>query len=81
MRLACVIVLCLFGSTDGYANFPIFSQRFTADPSPIVVDGRVYVFCSHDLDGQKWWWMQDFICISSDDLVNWTDHGNGLAGR
>jgi arabinoxylan arabinofuranohydrolase len=76
--LAAVSLTALFmelAATMACANYPIFSQRFTADPAPIVVGDRVYVFCSHDLDGQGWWWMKDFTCISSDDLVNWTDHG------
>ena len=70
-----MLVMGYFSVLPAWANYPIFSQRFTADPSPIIVDGRVYVFCSHDVDGQTWWSMNDFTCISSDDLVNWTDHG------
>ena len=26
------------------ANYVIFSQRFSADPAPIVHDGRVYLY-------------------------------------
>ena len=32
------------------ANYVIFSQRFSADPAPIVHDGRVYLYTSHDKD-------------------------------
>lgn len=31
-----------------FGNYVIFSQRFSADPSPLVHDGRVYVYTTHD---------------------------------
>jgi len=57
------------------ANEIIFSQRFTADPAPLVYKGRVYVYCSHDRNDQHDWNMYDYTCLSSDDMINWTDHG------
>ncbi len=41
----------------------------------VVFDGRIYMYCSHDLDNSTWYDMVDYTVISSDDLVNWTDHG------
>ena len=57
------------------AQNPIFSQRYTADPTGLEYNGRLYLWTSHDIDEQKRYWMNDITCISSTDLKNWTDHG------
>lgn len=57
------------------AENPVFTQRFTADPSGLEYNGRLYLYTSHDLDNQGGYDMVDFTCISTDDMVNWTDHG------
>jgi arabinoxylan arabinofuranohydrolase len=48
---------------------------FTADPSAKVFGDRVYVYTSHDADGQTDFDMVDYHAFSSDDMVNWRDHG------
>lgn len=60
------------------SNPIIFSQRYTADAAVIVYDGRVYVYGSHDVKGQDGFKMDGYTCFSSDDLLNWTDHGEVL---
>ena len=57
------------------ANYVIFSQRFSADPAPIVHDGRVYLYTSHDKDQPHGYDMQDWNCLSSSDMTNWRDEG------
>jgi arabinoxylan arabinofuranohydrolase len=58
------------------ADNPIITQRYCADPYAIVHEGRVYVYCSSDEDNIKGYsGLQNYTLISSDDLVNWTDHG------
>ncbi|WP_445734461.1 family 43 glycosylhydrolase [Mariniflexile sp.] len=57
------------------AQNPIISQRYTADPTGLEYNGRLYVWASHDIDGQKRYWMNDITCLSTDDMQNWTDHG------
>lgn len=57
------------------ADNPIISHRFTADPNATVYDGRVYVFCSNDDDNHGSYGLSSYILLSSDDMVNWTDHG------
>jgi hypothetical protein len=57
------------------ANYVIFSQRFSADPAPIVHDGRVYLYTSHDKDHPHGYDMQDWNCLSSSDMVNFRDEG------
>ena len=68
---------------------PIMTQRFGADPYAMVYDGRVYVYMTHDvierdLDGKisqnTYSTINSINCLSSDDMVNWTDHGWIQAG-
>lgn len=63
------------GLTQAFAKNPIVSHVFTADPSADVYDDRVYVFTSHDLDDQTDYAMTDYHVFSSNDMVNWQDHG------
>lgn len=61
----------------GAAQNPIVQTHFTADPAPMVYNGRVYVYTSHDEDEtvDNFFTMLDWRCYSSADMVNWTDHG------
>jgi len=60
---------------NGKARNPLVSHIFTADPSAKVFGDRIYVYTSHDVDGQTNFEMTDYHAFSSDDLVNWQDHG------
>lgn len=60
---------------DGRARNPLITQLFTADPNAVVYGDRVYLYTSHDADGQDNFDMVDYHVFSSDDLVNWQDHG------
>ncbi len=64
------------------AQNPVIRNQFSADPSTRVINGKVYIFPSHDIPtppekpGRKdWFCMEDYHVFSSEDLVNWTDHG------
>ena len=59
------------------AQNPIIQSYFTADPAPMVHDGTVYIYTSHDEDStvNNFFTMYDWRCYSSTDMVNWTDHG------
>jgi arabinoxylan arabinofuranohydrolase len=59
------------------AQNPIVQTYFTADPAPMVHNGTVYVYTSHDEDEtvKNFFTMYDWRCYSSKDMVNWTDHG------
>ena len=66
-------------------NNPLMTQRLGADPYALVYDGRVYIYMTGDVietgvggkpapnSYQK---INTINVISSDDLVNWTDHGS-----
>lgn len=67
-------------------NNPIIAQRFMADPYAIEYKGRVYVYGSNDSGSlykneegkyyrNSYSNIKSINCISSDDMVNWTDHG------
>ncbi|MCK3684684.1 glycoside hydrolase family 43 protein [Maribellus sp. YY47] len=59
------------------AQNPIIQTYFTADPAPMVYDGTVFLYTSHDEDStvNNFFTMYDWRCYSSKDMVNWTDHG------
>lgn len=63
-------------------NNPLYTQRFGADPGWLVYDGRLYVYTTADEFAYKNGQMieNDYSsgyinCLSTADLVNWTDHG------
>ncbi|MDW5288125.1 carbohydrate-binding protein [Formosa sp. PL04] len=68
------IIFILLGHS-GLCQNPVFTQRYTADPTALAHNGRVYIWASHDVDGQNPYQMNDITCMSSADMVNWTDHG------
>ncbi|CBF78721.1 glycoside hydrolase family 43 protein, partial [Aspergillus nidulans FGSC A4] len=60
------------------ADNPIVQDIYTADPAPLVHDGRVYVFTGHDEDSSTWYTMRDWRLFSSADMVNWQHHGSPM---
>jgi arabinoxylan arabinofuranohydrolase len=60
---------------NGRARNPLVSHIFTADPNAVVYGDRVYLYVSHDVDGQDGYDMVDYRGFSSSDMVNWQDHG------
>jgi arabinoxylan arabinofuranohydrolase len=60
------------------ADNPIIQTSYTADPSPLVVNGRVYLYTGHDEDNSTFFTMKEWRVWSSADMVNWTDHGSPL---
>lgn len=60
---------------NSHANMPIIQTRFTADPAPVVIDGKVFLYTTHDEDGARGFEMFDWLLYTSDDMVNWQDHG------
>lgn len=58
---------------------PIIQTKYTADPAPMVYHDTVFLYTSHDEDdsppGQGKFLMRNWLCYTSTDMVNWTDHG------
>ncbi len=83
-KLALLCSTVLLGSAlNSLAQNPIIQTNYTADPAPMVHDGTVYVYTSHDEDVtvNNFFSMNDWKCYSSKDMVNWTDHGTVLSYR
>ena len=66
--LFCISQLC-------NAENPIVQTAFTADPAPLVYNGTVYLYTSHDEDDATGFKMLNWKLYTSTDMVNWTDHG------
>ncbi|MCQ2227899.1 MAG: glycoside hydrolase family 43 protein [Bacteroidales bacterium] len=63
---------------------PIYQQRFGADPYAMVYGDRVYIYMTDDIleydtlgnvKENSYQGIHKINCVSSADLVNWTDHG------
>jgi len=77
-----LILLLFYLSKVVFSQNPIIRDQFTADPSARVFKNRVYVYPSHDIRAPEgkglrkdWFCMEDYHVFSSNDLVNWIDHG------
>jgi hypothetical protein len=69
-------LLILLISAVCFADNPLVSHVYTADPAARVFNGRVYVIATHDQDDQTGYsQLVDYYLFSSDDMVNWQDHG------
>jgi arabinoxylan arabinofuranohydrolase len=60
------------------ADNPIVQTVYTADPAPLVHNGRVYLYTGRDEDNSTYFTMKEWRVWSSADMVNWTDHGSPL---
>ena len=58
-----------------HADNPIIQTKFTADPAPMVYGNTVFLYTSHDEDDAVGFKMFNWMCYSTTDMVNWTDHG------
>lgn len=72
----------LFLIQIGMADNPLILDQFTADPTARVFEGKIYVYPSHDIpvppgSGARpnWFCMEDYHVFSSENLIDWTDHG------
>ncbi|KAJ0306754.1 hypothetical protein COL516b_004548 [Colletotrichum fioriniae] len=70
------VLLCNFGKVQ--ADNPIVQTSYTADPAPLIVDDRVYLFTGHDEDGSTNYDMREWLLFSSADMVNWQHHGSPM---
>ncbi|GAA1973582.1 family 43 glycosylhydrolase [Isoptericola halotolerans] len=76
----------VLGKVPGENN-PLISHKFGADAFGFVDDGRVYLYLTNDTQGYapdpvtgvspqiNYGDIDEITVISSEDLVNWTDHG------
>ncbi|MDP3443318.1 MAG: alpha-N-arabinofuranosidase, partial [Ignavibacteria bacterium] len=73
--------LIFLASANTFAQNPIITNQFTADPSARVFEGKIYLYPSHDIPPvvgktrPDWFCMEDYHVFSSSNLTEWTDHG------
>jgi arabinoxylan arabinofuranohydrolase len=74
-----LLVFCavLFMVVPVNAQNPIIQTVFTADPAPMVFNDTLFLFTGHDEDSatRQRFIMDDYLCFSTTDMVNWTHHG------
>jgi hypothetical protein len=79
LTLIAIIVAVTALATKCYADNPIVQTKFTADPAPMVYHDTIFLYTSHDEDdapqGMGGFKMCDWLCYTTTDMVNWTDHG------
>jgi arabinoxylan arabinofuranohydrolase len=82
VRLTGVIIALIQSSISVSAQTPnpFVRNIYTADPSAHVwSDGRLYVYPSHDIEPPQGCDLMDkYHVFSTDDMINWTDHGEIL---
>lgn len=77
----CLNVIAVLGaalaSSVAFADSPVMSHRYLADPAVLVTEDRVYVYCSNDDDSPLGgsYVIKNVVCVSTSDMKNWTDHG------
>ena len=79
MKSGLMSVLLAVWSMPLLAQNPFVQTWCTSDPAPMVHNGTMYVYTGHDEDGADFFWMQEWRVYSTQDMVNWTDHGSPLA--
>lgn len=65
---------------------PLIKDKFTADPAPMVYNGKLYLYVGHDeyyegqdgASGGKEFNITEWLCYSTSDMQTWTDHGSVL---
>ena len=80
MKRTILVLAALALGVGLFAQNPVIKGLYSADPTARVFNGKVYLFASHDIISpvepeRKWFCMEDYHVFSSEDLVNWTDHG------
>lgn len=79
--LCTVACLILTVTNSLFAQNPIITNQFTADPAARVFDDTIYLYPSHDIPPSEsrgrmgWFCMEDYHVFSSPNLTDWTDHG------
>ena len=73
----CMMSIILLFTTTCFADNPVVQTCYTADPAPMVYNGKVYMYVGEDSNvvTSTNYVMRDWKCYSSADMVNWTDHG------
>jgi arabinoxylan arabinofuranohydrolase len=66
---------CLLSAAPLFAQNPVIQAHYSPDPAPMVYKGTVYAYTGDDIPGYNFYYMTKWRVHSSQDMVNWTDHG------
>ena len=86
MKVKLLLVVMMLSGV-AFAQNPILKKGepgflYAADPAAEVYNGKVYVYCSHDVDtAVNYSTMQDYVVLESSDLKTWINHGVVLKPR
>lgn len=72
------LIACSLGSAVSAQN-PVIQTHFTPDPAPMIYKGKMYLYTGDDQPGFDFYTMTKWHVYSSDDMVNWTDHGSQIS--
>ena len=88
-------ILCLLAAcspkenqkTFVYEGNPLVRNNFTADPAALVHGDRLYLYVGHDeyyagqdtASGGREFNITEWLCYSTTDMKNWTEHGAVLS--
>ncbi|SNR43672.1 Glycosyl hydrolases family 43 [Lutibacter agarilyticus] len=76
MKKSVILFIVFIGCIGVKAQNPVIKHPFTADPAIHKwSDGKYYLYGSHDKDDAGVWDMEDYHAFSSENLVDWKDHG------
>ena len=75
------VLLIALAIQTTWAQNPIITDMFTADPAPLVYNDTVFLYTGHDTASVNAtnYKMPDWYVFSSTDMVNWTSHGACLS--
>ncbi|PXV95793.1 glycosyl hydrolase family 43 [Lachnotalea glycerini] len=71
------LIFTMFFSMVCYADNPVITDCYTADPATLVYNSVCYLYVGHDQNDapDNAYRMKDWKCYSSTDMVNWKDEG------
>lgn len=61
------------------AQNPVIQTHFTPDPAPMVYKNKLYAYTGDDQPGFDFYTMTKWHVYSTEDMVNWTDHGSPIS--
>ena len=71
-------IAALMLTASAAAQNPVVQTCFTTDPAPMEYKGTMYLYTGHDEEGADFFWMNEWKVYSSQDMVNWRDHGTQM---
>lgn len=83
LSIFALILLCAgCGTPDSSVRFelqgnPMITDKFTADPAPLVSGESLYLYVGHDevAEEGQYFNITEWLCYSTRDMKTWTDHG------